>query len=343
MKSINNIRDTTSIIYQNHKKIFDPGKPLIKTVLWHITHKCNLNCKYCYYTFRDSNNPILKYDDKYILQRMKLAIDDLLDLGFNRFFIEGGELFLSDVNIIYPLFEHLSKRKCIIDIQSNLTLLPPIFLSYLEKDIFNMIAFSLDSVSDQINDLLRGKTKETLSNLDKLLKIKKDKRLRTKIGLYVVVSQKNIYDLEKIMEWAIKKKIEYISFQPVDLPRTHSYYKKLKLLSKEHKNLLYQFYKNLDKYKNKIAYSGLVFRKLNTLLLEPGLVHVKNCFCENFLLNIDPEGNIARELCKNSKQIGNIFEQRIKNVYKPKINNSHCFSTNQICSCLWELGYQRNL
>lgn len=85
-----NLKWKTAILCDG-KDIMSLEPPLKKTLLWHITNKCNQSCKYCYGSFTSKSYRETCNNKKDVpLKNLLGTVDDLSTLGFYRAHICGG-------------------------------------------------------------------------------------------------------------------------------------------------------------------------------------------------------------------------------------------------------------
>lgn len=335
-------------IFNESEKIFCCGKPLKKVVLWHITNNCNQECKYCYGSFDKafgktfdgtSYKKKFRKDKEVPLESMLLAIDDFKEFGFKRIHIGGGEPLLRTNEEIWEFLEYIRKKDMGSFVLSNLTNLPDYFEEYFISNIFNNFSFSLDSLDEGKNDYLRGNTNKIINNIKEVLKIKEKYDVKTEIGLYVVATQKNIFDLENLINWARTIGINFITIQLVYLPKNHTHYDDLVIREDEHKKYLISFFEKLEKMNDYFKIPGNLLLDLNKRFLKGEKMFVKNCFCGESFLFVDGEGNVKRCPAKklNNEILGNISEKRLRDFIKLKeYKNEVCKDFSLDCVCLWE-------
>ena len=112
-----------SAILCDGKEVILLDPPMKKTLLWHITNKCNQSCKYCYGSFTAHSYSETSSKKKDVpLEKLLETVDDLSALGFERIHICGGEPFLRDD--IWPFLLKLSENDIESFLLTNLTFLP---------------------------------------------------------------------------------------------------------------------------------------------------------------------------------------------------------------------------
>ena len=156
-------------------------------VLW-LADSCNLNCKYCY-AHPNFTNKFMNFEIA------KKAIDLYADKNFT-LILAGREplLYFSLIEKIYTYIKSNKEYKVKIGLQTNATLID----EEIAKKISNMdinIGVSFDG-DVEINETLRGGTKETLRGIKLLALYKKN------INLNTVISNKNIEKLENLIDIA---------------------------------------------------------------------------------------------------------------------------------------------
>jgi len=122
------------------------GTPIVKSMNWHITSRCNYRCKFCF--ARDRGEELLD------LERMKAVLSLLKQKGIQKINLAGGE------PVLHPLFlEILREAKnagFTTSIVTNGYLLNKNVLAEA-KDSLDWIGLSIDSSNDYIEkELGRG-------------------------------------------------------------------------------------------------------------------------------------------------------------------------------------------
>lgn len=169
-------------------------KPLV--VGWNITYRCNLDCDYCGYPSRKT--------EELDASEAKLLIDQLASLGTKILVLSGGEPLLRDD--IGVLIDHCRQKGIYTAIYTNGLLLKKRFDEI--KNI-NEIQLSLDGPKD-INDTVRGK-----GVFDKVIEaLELCQRHNIKTSLSTVISKYNTDTLEQMFDIA-KQYNTKIMFQPV--------------------------------------------------------------------------------------------------------------------------------
>ena len=325
-------------IMQNDRPILEFPKPIRKVALWHVTSRCNMECKYCYGSFdgKSYKNNYSKSD--LTVKTMFSAVDYLHDMGVERLHLCGGEPFL--YNHFVDLLARIKTKKMESFVLTNLTMLPNYIEQLFTDELMTNLSFSLDSLDENYNMAMRGTHKNVIDNIHQVITFKKKHSSPIELGLYVVVTKKNLQLLIPLINWAIENGIEYISLQAVYLPREHKYYQEL-ALSADDSIVLENVFLYLTQQGNKIRISGALMQFITRILLtDDNNLSIKQCFVEQnsqyfFILG---DGKIKSCPAK-SDTIGNIatddFPMKKNNIDIKSICSTFCLD----CIGVWEMVY----
>lgn len=221
---------------------------------------------------------------------------------------------------------------------TNLTFLPTYTESLFSEQLISNLSFSLDSLNKDYNLYIRGAHDTVFQNIEKILYYKKHYNSNVELGLYVVVTKKNINNLIPLIDWTIEKGIDYITLQAVYLPGTHKYYNELSL-TKNNVKKLNQVFDYLMENKNHIRVSGTLLRYITNILIDKKNICVENCFVEHNsqYYFIDGNGNIKTCTTKNNI-VGSISNSELKIYDNPSPNNC-CKEFCLDCIGIWEMVY----
>lgn len=328
-------------IEEKGKSILTLEEPLRKVALWHVTKKCNMECKYCYGTFNGSSYKSNNSESKNIhIEKMVKAVDFLNEMGVSRIHLCGGEPFL------YPDFEKLLTyiNQCKIEsfVLSNLTFLPQYIEKLFKHNIIKNLSFSLDSLDENYNIYIRGNHYRVINNIEKVLQYKRKYHSCIEIGLYAVATKKNLGLLKNMVEWALSKGIDYITLQAVYLPKTHEYYDELVITSEELDDLN-KLFDYLTDCSNKIRVSGELLQFITNALIHKDKLCVRNCFVEhnsNYFF-LDGDGNIKTCTNKNNV-IGNICNEEFPTI-RQTLGENKCTEFCLDCIGIWEMVYPEDV
>lgn len=155
-----------------------------KEVCWNITARCNQSCKYCHRFLKVKDLPYEK--NLYIL-------NNLISSGINNITWTGGEALLLDRidDLLKYSYEKGMKNKLI----TNGKLLTPDRIDKIYKYL-DSITLSIDSIDDDINDLL-GRGRTHFQEIKKILDYIKLKKYDVKIRINSVVCKTNLNSIDK--------------------------------------------------------------------------------------------------------------------------------------------------
>ena len=182
-----------------------------RMIKWDITYNCNLRCRHC-------------YNSKYFVEKQEelsnIRIFDLFlkfkEMKVSRVHLLGGEPLLSPY---LPLVLHLCKKNNMVStLTTNGTLLTNEMVRFLFDMDVQTISISLDGVTEESNDYVRGKNvfKTVIQNIRKCMEIKKEVRARTLIFITLTLTQKNIEESSSFLEFAYDLGVDGILIAPVD-------------------------------------------------------------------------------------------------------------------------------
>jgi radical SAM protein with 4Fe4S-binding SPASM domain len=162
-------------------------------LVFHITGKCNLNCKYCYASPYDAIN----LED----EKIKHILFDALNLGTKHVILSGGEPFLHPG--IYGLIKYANNIGLKIHITSNGTLIDDTNVEFL-KSVDAMVTISLDGSCAEINDPIRGKGsyESAINAIDELV----DANVPTSMRMTLI--KDNLHDVENYIKLALDKDVD---------------------------------------------------------------------------------------------------------------------------------------
>jgi radical SAM protein with 4Fe4S-binding SPASM domain len=162
-------------------------------LVFHITGKCNLKCKYCYASPYDAIN--LENE------KIRQLLSDALRLGTKHVILSGGEPFLHPE--ICELMEYTNNIGLKVHITSNGTLIDDNNVEFL-KSVDAMVTISLDGSSAEINDPIRGNGsyQSSINAINKLV----DANVSTSMRMTLV--QDNLHDVENYIQLAMDKCVD---------------------------------------------------------------------------------------------------------------------------------------
>lgn len=304
------------------------------TLYWEISSVCQLKCKYCF-----SSHQTINHSNRYVdLQKVEYLVEQI-KRDFSEIVITGGEPLLNP-NII-SIIKCMRSNSIEVRLLTNGILLTKDMISKLNKIGINSIAISLDSINPEINDLLRGKTKVILNNIDNLKYYDKIFKI-----LNCVVTTKNLNCLEEIIHYSQSRNIR-LDLIPVEVNSHHCRrnLEDLDLYSCNHREKI-----SLIKTLNKWAFEtnlDKIFQRNFIKILK--LEVLDNLFCPmgttRFVLDV--MGNIY-PCFKKHVNLGNVYSENICEIIDPTVNHklnalqketqsAKCFSNQCICFINWDM------
>jgi len=277
---------------------------------WHITEKCNLKCKHCYF------DPKFIQNELNLVQKLDILkdyFDFLKDIKVrkedSRISITGGEPLISDHfwDILKMCYENRNKTR--YGLLTNGMFLDEETIHRLLKLKVDYIQISLDGM-EKINDSIRGKGtfKKIKSALNKLSNAK------IPTTLSMTITKLNIRDVENVIEFSEKIGVSGVGFRrlapegrgssirsymlnPNELKSVYDLIvKKQKELIKKHSNL-----------RISIGCESSFFNSENTIFKN-------SCNAGYFSLTILPNGDVYP--CRKLPiKVGNVTKKSIYEIF----------------------------
>ena len=313
-------------------------------ILWALGSPCNLSCKYCYFGIPE--NKILKSSVPDITTKEALNfIKDLSKLNIKRICIAGGEPLLN--KNIFKILNALKNSGIQIAIATNGTLITDRVAFQIVQNNVAAALVSLDSYKADYHNKWRGGFNATIQGIKNLIIQKKKAKNKIKIGIYTVVTKKNIKDIIDTMDFVVDLGVDYYMAQPIWLPKNNPLYKQLSLTKKE-AIVLKHVISEMQKRKDKIVIPNNKYLALfEKNFIEQKMHCTQDCFGGKTLFFIDPKGNIYD--CPSTFKINktehpaNIKKDRLSNLIfkttQQKPLKCKLFSID--CLPMWELYYSK--
>lgn len=158
-------------------------------IVWDITYRCNLNCKYCLF----AKNKLHTIQNELPLEKIKNFIKEIAKYRPS-FFLTGGEpLLRTDLEEIISTIRFYKMK---VGINTNTTLLTKERLLKLDKAGLNYMIISLD-MNESVTDDFRG-----LGVYKKAYEaIKMLKETKTKIVVNCVINEENYRHLDNFLDF----------------------------------------------------------------------------------------------------------------------------------------------
>lgn len=264
-----------------------------KNLLWALSAKCPFDCSYCYLKFNEKYNPMpLDLPDLDLKGKLN-AIDRFKNLYVKNAFLAGGEILCN--NDLEQIVNYIAKMEINNIVCTNgIYLTNAIFVKLLKENKIKAISISLDSSFPQYTNHYKNYKVNgwniIVDNISKIRSIVYNNNLKTKLGIYMVLTSKNLNDLSNLYLMCSNMGIDYFVFQPITLPHNHYLYNELFLSKKLIKNLVME-YKKIEKRKAETLFpSSMYFRLLCDCIEEKKIEEICN---KDALLFMDSNGQIT--------------------------------------------------
>ncbi len=224
-----------------------------------LTNDCNLHCAGCWCHSYLLGESMLSGESKkkhLPYKVVKRLIDDLYEMGTETIQVSGsGEPFLHPE--IMNILKYIKKKPMKCNVITNFTLInKKIIEKLIDLQVDNITVSLWAGTPETYVKAHPGTNKDMFYRIEKMLKLlhqlKKD-NIYPYLKLYNVISSLNCHELEKMLDFALETRVDFLEFTVIDIipGKTDSL-----MLSYRHKeNLIKQFYaleKKIDyPYKNK--------------------------------------------------------------------------------------------
>lgn len=340
------------------------SKPLIKTgrallplrYSLELTHRCNLNCPYCYIGQDRKKDELTK--DQWLEVISKIPFWGFITLV-------GGEVTIRK-DFIEILYAASKKTFGKVNVVTNGFLLSDEIINALIKSKILLLSVSLDGwgKTHDINRCHDGLFEKVKDNLEKINQKRKEKKSSLMIDIKTIVLKDNLEDLLKLYEYATKNSFEFFSisflrnnnlkqngtlfddFNPIfyekeypiesyfDMEKFKEIYKEISKIRKTSKTKIRFAPKfEADNYQKELELIEKFFNEYKnkdiTKIYEPCLYPYSNII-------INPKGDVYPCL---SAKMGNILEDKLSNIlnypkyrcFRKNLKYSKVFSACQMC------------
>lgn len=217
-----------SLSLEDVKKSFIQAE---RTAYYEVTHKCNLQCRFCYVS--------PAYEKKQIkgdLELSKRIMDKAVQLNITKMIISGGEPLLR--GDFFELARYAKERFSKVYLTTNGTLIDAKKAEKLKQTEIDCVSISIESANAKVHDMLRGKGTFTKC-LEAIAHLKKAGFSKESLYIISTLTKKNIDYIHKIREFADKLGVSssFSFFQPVGTGKKHE--KDLKFSSSDYSKFLF--------------------------------------------------------------------------------------------------------
>ena len=326
------------LLYKEEIKSYPRKSSQVKALCLHISHDCNLRCKYCfadegaYHAVRE----VMSFETA------KAAVDFLIRESGNRQILEmdffGGEPLMNfsvlKDTVAYAKAEgEKHGKKFLFTTTTNGLLLDDEKIAYLNEEMENVV-LSLDGrpeVHDAVRKTVNGKGSyaAVIENVKKFVRLRGDKHYYVR-GTFTA---KNL-DFSKDVLYLADQGFENISMEPVvtEIPDLQIREEHLPIIEREYELLLEEYIKRQQEDK------GFLFFHFN-IDLEGGPCiqkRVSACGAGNEYFSVVPSGDIypCHQFAGDEKwKMGTVFEGKIDASLRGKFAESCLFTRKKCGDC----------
>jgi len=279
---------------------------------WSITNRCNLACRYCYYNCGLESKVFENFENNDCLK----IIDDIA-VNFSEVVFTGGEALLHPQ--LFDLIKVLKDKGVIVSILSNAVALNETVVKKIIDLEVDDVSVSLDSLDEETNDYLRGKSKVVMSGIENLQKLKPKNMA---VEIMMTVTRKNISSIKPLVDYCYERNINlWLDPVEIDSKATKVLDLKLETMGELEKGELleamnYWVEKSGDKLLKQYSINcmDLMSSKKPTNISCP-------MGTESFVL--DPDGNLFPCFLRKDLLMGNLFEKKIVDIFKDGVLVPH--------------------
>lgn len=294
-------------------------------LIFNTTYKCNMACKYCYFSANLLGESI---DEKTIEYSIKKCLAYLSDDSELTVLFQGGEALLN-YDSIRKALDHLGDQPRVhYQMQTNGTLITNETIDFFEK--YNIhVSFSLDSYIHEHNSLRSKNTQFYTENLFNVCQMFQEHNLD--YGLIAVVCQNNIDDLVTMSKEFFKRNIHTFAYNllwPIGRVETEDLYN---YIVPTHRlvQTLFDVYREIYQFNIDRGYSPFErYRERNLYMLWRRLFYRKlsNYMCMNTpcgaginTLTVDTNGQVypcalMLPSLEGGFEIGNIYTDSVSSL-----------------------------
>lgn len=287
---------------------------MIDKVFFDITQYCNGECKYC---FTDSVRLKKENDNELKTEEIIDLLNDLVEIGIKKVSIGGGEPFFKDLEKIIGK----TNKEMKFSITSNGSILSEKFLREFKQNKNLKLTISLDSLSNEISNLIRRNIdlKKVMKNINLICK---DAQTRERLSIRTTVSKFNYKDIYGIINFCERNKIRNLKVNS-----TNEFGR-----AKENTDIIVPFEEFMVLLENLVKYCNENIKEVNVELpVEKYLKGVtRKCLCGTTSLYVNWDGNVYPcAFSEGNLLFGNIREKPIRQIINEISGFSH---NNEFCN-----------
>lgn len=302
--------------------------------------KCNLNCKYCFYSDVADNRSIPDYgimnkETSEIL--IKKCLDYFQEETTFTFAFQGGEPtvagldyfkhFINTINSNKKDYHHFNYA-----IQTNGTLLDDNWVKFLKENNF-LVGISLDGFKQNHNEVrVKGRENPTYDSVMKSIKLLKE--YEVDFNILTVLTSKLSKQAKKLFDFYLKHEFKYIQLIPC-LPAFDNEDDDYALKPKDFYNFYNDFFKLWSKEYKKGNYISITYFD-NIIPLFIGQPPSQCGYLGNCSMQYVVESDGSVYPCDfyvlDKYKVGNIKEDSIIDLYKSNITNEFINESRVKCN-----------
>lgn len=173
-----------------------------------ITRKCNHRCIHCYNVWRndESNQDVLKVLSD---EQINIITDELVKNNVWRATLTGGEP-LSELSVLYKLIQAFNSKGISLGMNTNLSLMTDEIARTLKYEFEwdNILLTSLPGITAEICD----KVTQVSGSYERIVRgIDICKEHNIPVGINIVISKENMYQLENLYAFLENHSVSYVS------------------------------------------------------------------------------------------------------------------------------------
>lgn len=310
-------------------------------IILHMTHKCNLKCKYCYY-----DSEMLKNPGGIDLQLVSVLFKRLAESDFQSFnlHLHGGEPFLKSYNFYEELFSlqrDILKDKMVNNmVQTNGTLIDDDYIEFLKRlrasgsDLVTAISLDGPEKMNDINRVLRdgkGSYQMVIKGIEALIKGGE------KFGISTTFTESTLKDVKGLYNIYKSYQDHLISTNTLIFHEPNSASGSGKLFSDGYIELFELWFYDEECRFNMNLLMSYIFSLLGKgRTYHCGLLH--NCINDMNMISIDINGDIT--FCDNfpHRDMGNIGRDSINEIMmnRQRVEEGRkAYNRNDCLFCPW--------
>lgn len=319
---------TEEIVGENTQDFFleeVQGKPLISSIQFELSSRCNERCIHCYIPNEKKNNG---FDMP--TKKVMSILDEFAEMGGIHVTLSGGEAFLH--KDLIEIVRYCRKKDLKISILSNLISLKDEQIAELKEANLSLIQVSLYSMDATIHDFIttvKGSFEKTKTAIEKLVA----NDIPVQISCPIMKANRKGY--HKVLEYAkslkIKAQTDYIMMARADLD-TENLANRLSL--EETEELLRDLIKHDTSYREdtlqQLPISDQIKFNLERFKKQPvcGVGYDNCCITAN--------GDVYPCSGWQSYVLGNVYKQSLKEIWEnsPKIKELRKITQASFPKCL---------